>query len=94
MALNDHQSRKSVLINLLTLPLAATAAIATIGEASAASKSPQNAVMYQNKPKGAAKCSGCKFYIPGKTASANGGCKVVAGSISPNGWCVVYSAKS
>ncbi len=92
--MNDHQSRKSVLINLLTLPLAATAAIATVGQASAAAKSPQNAVQYQAKPKGSAKCSGCKFYQPGKTAKANGACQVVAGSISPNGWCVVYSAKS
>jgi len=94
MALNDHLSRKSVLINLLTLPLVAGAAIATVGEASAAAKSPQNAVQYQSKPKGAAKCSGCKFYMAGKTATANGQCQVVAGSISPNGWCVVYSAKS
>jgi hypothetical protein len=94
IALNDHPSRKSVLINLLTLPLAATAAIATVGEASAAAKSPQNAVQYQTKPKGAAKCSGCKFFQAGKTAMASGQCQVVAGKISPNGWCVVYSAKS
>jgi hypothetical protein len=94
MALNDHLSRKSVLINLLSLPLAATAVAATVAEASAAAKSPQNAVQYQNKPKGSAKCSGCKFYLPAKDAKANGQCSVVAGAISPNGWCVVYSAKS
>ncbi len=94
MALNDHQSRKSVLINLLTLPLAATAVIASVGQASADAKSPQNAVQYQDKPKGSAKCSGCKFFQPGKDAKAKGACKVVAGSISPEGWCVVYSAKS
>jgi hypothetical protein len=93
--LNDHLSRKSVLINLLTLPLAATAIAASVSAASAAdSKSPQNAVQYQDKPKGDAKCSGCKFYIAGKDAKAKGACKVVAGDISPNGWCVVYSAKS
>lgn len=91
--MSDHLSRKSVLINLLTLPLVATAAAATAGVASAAAKSPQNAVQYQDKPKGAAKCSGCKFYQAGKDAKANGQCQIVAGSISPNGWCVVYAAK-
>ncbi len=92
--MSDHLSRKSVLINLLTLPVAVAAAASTVGQASADSKSPQNAVQYQTKPKGAAKCSGCKFYIPNKVATANGACKVVAGAISPNGWCVVYAAKS
>ncbi len=93
--LNDHLSRKSVLINLLSLPLAATAVAATASGAAAAAKSPQNAVQYQDKPKGAAKCAGCKFYLPNsKDAKAKGACQVVAGSISPEGWCVVYSAKS
>lgn len=93
--MNDYQSRKSALINLLTLPLAATAVVATAGQVRAAGKSPQNAVQYQDKPKGSAKCSGCKFYQPNsKDAKAKGACQVVDGSISPNGWCVVYSAKS
>jgi hypothetical protein len=87
-------SRKSVLINLLTLPLAAAAAVATVSEASAAAKTPQNAVQYQSTPKGNAKCSGCKLFLPGKDPKAKGQCQVVAGNISPNGWCVVYSAKS
>jgi len=94
MALNDRLSRKSVLINLLTLPLAATAAIAMAGEASAADKTPQKAVQYQDTPKGDAKCSGCKFFQPGTDAKAKGKCQVVEGDISPDGWCAVYSAKS
>jgi hypothetical protein len=92
--LNDRLSRKSVLINLLTLPLAAGAVAASVSQGAAASKSPQNAVQYQSKPKGAAKCSGCKFFQPAKDPKANGQCQLVAGAISPNGWCVVYSAKS
>ncbi len=92
--MNDHPSRKSVLINLLTLPLAATATVVAASQASAATKAAQTAVMYQSKPKGAAKCSGCKFYLPAKDAKANGQCSVVSGAISPNGWCVAYAAKS
>jgi hypothetical protein len=88
--LNDRLSRKSVLINLLALPLVA----ATVSQASADAKSPQSAVQYQTSPKGSAQCSGCKFFQPGKDAKADGQCQVVAGDIKPTGWCVVYSAKS
>jgi len=90
-ALNDHLSRKSVLISLLALPLAATAASATVGEASAADKAAQKAVQYQDTPKGDAKCSGCKFFQPGKDAKAKGQCTVVEGDISPDGWCSLYA---
>lgn len=92
--MSDRLSRKSVLINLLSLPIAVSAVVATASGASADAKSPQNAVQYQDKPKGNAQCSGCKFFLPGKDAKAKGKCSVVAGDISPSGWCVVYSAKS
>ena len=49
---------------------------------------------YQDKPHGTQKCAGCALFIPGKTASASGKCKIVAGSISPNGWCMYFSPKS
>ncbi len=91
--MSDHVSRKSALINLLTLPLAAGAIVATANAASAAG-APQSAVQYQNHPKGAAKCSGCKFYVPNKAKpSANGACTQVSGVISPNGWCAIYNPK-
>jgi hypothetical protein len=48
---------------------------------------------YQNQPKGAAHCAICSYYIPGPKAGANGACKQVAGSISPNGWCQFYAKK-
>ncbi len=92
--MNDRLSRKSVLINLLALPLTASAVAATAGAASADAKSPQSAVQYQDQPKGSAKCSGCKFFVAGSDTKAKGHCQVVAGDINPNGWCVVYSAKS
>ncbi|MBV8372807.1 MAG: high-potential iron-sulfur protein, partial [Candidatus Eremiobacteraeota bacterium] len=49
---------------------------------------------YQSKPNGSKKCSNCTFFIPGKTASANGSCKIVDGTISPNGYCIAWSAKT
>jgi hypothetical protein len=95
--LNDRFSRKSVLIRVLSLPLATVAAMSQASaEANnpSSSKSPQSAVQYQTTPKGTAKCSGCRFFMPGADAKAKGQCQVVAGDIDPDGWCVVYSAKA
>jgi hypothetical protein len=94
--LNDRWSRKSVLISILSFPFAAVAAASQASAAAStpSSKSPQSAVQYQTSPKGTAKCAGCKFFLPGADAKAKGQCQVVAGDISPDGWCVVYSAKA
>ena len=86
-------SRSDALKGIIVLPaLAATFGRLTLEEAEAA-KSSKAAVKYQNHPKGSQKCAGCRFFIKGKTASANGACQIVSGSISPNGWCVAWAKK-
>ncbi|TAN07622.1 MAG: iron oxidase [Rhodanobacteraceae bacterium] len=50
--------------------------------------------MYQDQPHGKDMCSNCIHFIPGKSKQAPGTCKVVEGSISPNGWCVAYAPKA
>ena len=50
---------------------------------------PQANAKYQTSPKGTFKCSGCNYFVPGAT----GACKIVAGVISPNGWCQLYAPK-
>jgi len=47
-------------------------------------KIPQADAQYQNTPKGMFSCGVCTFFI--KPAS----CKVVAGTISPTGWCKLF----
>ncbi|HEY8297135.1 MAG TPA: high-potential iron-sulfur protein [Candidatus Baltobacteraceae bacterium] len=84
-------TRSDALKSLIVLPALAAAIIETTDTADAKSSKAQ--FKYQSHPKGSAKCSGCSLFIPGKHASAMGQCKVVAGSISPNGWCVAYTAK-
>ena len=56
-----------------------------------AAKASKESVKYQEKPNGNEKCSNCMQFIPGESPDANGECKVVQGSISPQGWCTVYS---
>jgi hypothetical protein len=49
-------------------------------------KMAQDSVQYQAQPKGDLKCSDCMHF----TADSSG-CKLVEGSISPDGWCSLWS---
>ncbi|HET9030071.1 MAG TPA: high-potential iron-sulfur protein [Candidatus Aquilonibacter sp.] len=84
-------NRKQALTNLVVLPALAGLIAASTGTAQA--KGSKSQFKYQDKPNGKQKCSGCSLFLPGKTATANGACKVVEGSISPNGWCTAFAPK-
>lgn len=73
----------------IVVPLALTSREALAGQ-----KASKAAMQYQDKPKAGKKCSTCMQFVPGKSASADGTCKVVAGSISPHGYCIAWSPKS
>ena len=60
----------------------------------AQSKATQASMQYQNSPKGSMHCALCRFFIPAHDANANGSCQIVEGSISPNGYCIAFAAKS
>ena len=84
-------TRRTILIGAATLsglPLLAAA-----GSAQAAGTMPQANAKYQSTPKGAQQCSKCNYFIPGASATAAGQCKIVAGVISPNGYCVLFAPK-
>jgi hypothetical protein len=51
------------------------------------SKVPQSAVAYQNSPKDGQKCELCANWQPPNA------CKIVAGTISPQGYCVAFAPK-
>jgi High potential iron-sulfur protein len=79
-------SRRSV----LQAGAAGAAALLGVREAAAQSitKSPQASARYQDHPNGGQHCSTCLQFQPPSS------CKVVAGKISPNGWCAIYAAKT
>lgn len=54
----------------------------------APAKLPPNEIGYQASPKGNARCELCVNW------QAPNACKVVAGSISPNGWCGLFVRKT
>jgi hypothetical protein len=62
-------------LGLLTLPARAD---------EPAPKIPQAEAQYQPTPKGMFSCAVCTFFIKPRS------CKVVAGDISPTGWCKLF----
>lgn len=87
----DALSRRKLLARLTAVPIAIGAFAALQAEAEA--KAPQLAVAYRNKPHGSKSCDECRSFIRVRGhREANGHCKKVAGSISPNGYCVLWHA--
>jgi hypothetical protein len=76
------------------LTVAAGAAGAVTGVAAIVESTPalaakvsQKAVKYQDTPKGDQRCDNCAVFEPPSS------CKTVEGTISPEGWCMVYAKK-
>ena len=89
----DDAIRKKLSRRNLLKGVALLAGAAALRPARAQGKVAQAAMKYQDHPKGDAECSNCLQFIPGKTPTAMGSCKVVAGEISPKGWCLAYVKK-
>jgi len=87
-------SNSEVLSRRTLLSAAAAATTVFFAPCAIAGSIPQKSVKYQTTPNDGRQCSGCKLFIPGATPDANGTCKSVAGDITPNGWCVLFSAKT
>jgi hypothetical protein len=85
-------TRRTFVANAVVLPALAGLLLAETTTAQA--KGSQAQFKYQSTPNNGKKCSQCTFYIPGSSPKANGTCKIVEGSISPNGWCTAFAAKS
>lgn len=68
-------------------------AAATTQDAAPA-KAQKSAVQYQDHPMGESSCANCANFIPSSTPGAEGHCTIVAGNISPHGWCVAYVNQS
>ncbi len=70
-----------------------TGAMIVAGVAAASSaraqdeKIAQELVQYQNTPKDGQKCNMCAQWVEPNA------CKIVAGTINPNGYCVAYAPK-
>jgi hypothetical protein len=96
--MNDDRttiSRAGMLEKLIAAPIAIGAFAALGAEAQAAATMDQKTAGYVTHPVGGKKCSGCVQYIPAKSnpMKSAGTCKLVKGSIAPNGYCKFYAPK-
>ncbi len=80
------RTRRQVMRAGLTA-VGALGAIVVASTAEAQEKIAQAQVQYQTTPKDGNKCSTCVNF------EAPAACKIVAGSISPNGWCIAFAPK-
>jgi hypothetical protein len=92
--MNDRESTRRRLLGqaaalpvLLILPLLARPSAARAGNAS------KDDFHYQDHPNEEKRCANCVQFIPAGDAQQPGACKIVAGSISPNGWCMAFTPK-
>jgi hypothetical protein len=73
---------------VLGVAAAASGALsATTGPAAAKAKISQAEAHYQGHPNKGQRCGGCTHFL-------FGGCALVAGSISSNGWCKLFKASA
>jgi len=76
-------SRRSLLGSAICASGAATM-LAAANQPAQAAKIAQTVVKYQDTPKGEQKCSNCKLF------TAPNACQTVDGTVSPDGWCMIY----
>ncbi len=90
--MNKNESPKSSRRRILQAGVAIVAAGAAVRPAAAADEPPKvekTLVGYQDKPnQDGQKCINCQVFLPPNA------CVTVAGTISPNGWCGVYTPKT
>lgn len=90
--MNAHDSARRRLLGAsaatLTLNMLGKVALAHTGTAS------KDAFHYQDQPKDGKRCAGCVQFIPPQPGQHAGGCQIVAGEISENGWCMAFTART
>jgi hypothetical protein len=86
--INSERLSRRAMLSGTTLALGIGAAGAAVRRAAAQTKISQAAAKYQDTPKDKQTCAVCVNFQPPNA------CKFVDGTISPNGWCMLFAAKT
>jgi hypothetical protein len=73
---------------LVALPL-----LAPRGAAARAGTASKEDFHYQDHPNEGKHCANCVAFVAPGAGQALGTCNIVAGPISPDGWCMAFSSK-
>jgi len=85
---NPTLSRRRLLKGAALLAGASlTASMVSSKNALAQQKVSKETAKYQDKPSADKQCSNCAQFIP------NNGCKLVEGTVSPQGYCILWQKK-
>lgn len=85
---NRNGTSRRAMLRTGAMMVAGAAGVAAASSAHAQDeKIAQELVQYQNMPKDGQKCNMCAQWVDPNA------CKIVAGNISPNGYCVAYAPK-
>jgi hypothetical protein len=81
--------RKMLKVGGLSLAMIPVVAMAAKNDAMRAS------MKYKDSPEGDKSCATCVQFVPGKSATDLGGCKIFPGDteVSPKGYCVAWAKK-
>jgi hypothetical protein len=91
---NGLSRRALVKSGLCALTGVAIASMAGTKTFAADKKLAKSAVKYEDRAKEeGTDCDDCIQFIPGKTATALGTCKIVEGEINPHGHCIAFTPK-
>jgi hypothetical protein len=90
MSFDDKLSTRRTALKAGLAIIAGTgaAAVAASRAQAQSAKADPSTVAYQTKPSNGQQCDGCVQWDPPNA------CKIVSGTIAPNGWCELYSPKS
>ena len=80
-------SRRQILTIAAGASIASAAAVTDASTPAQAAKASQKIVKYQDTPKGEQRCENCVQFEAPST------CKTVDGTVSAQGWCMVYAKK-
>ena len=80
------RSAKAAGLTALTLAMCRGTAVA--------GKAAKDDVIYQDSGRNGNSCAQCRFFSPDKQNPNDGTCLLVAGLISREGWCAVFSPKA
>jgi hypothetical protein len=93
---DQQKTTRRQLLKMGGAAIAMIPVIAVSGRAMAATNAAMRTQMkYQAEAKDGKSCSTCMQFVPGKTATDAGGCKIMAGDteIAPTGYCIAYAVK-
>lgn len=81
--------------NMIKLGAAALAMIPVVALA-AKNDAMRTSMKYKDTPEGDKNCAGCIQFVPGKSATDLGGCKIFPGDteVAPKGYCAAWAKKA